>query len=470
MERIPVIEHHIEHKNASVFASDKIHVRMFPGVYSQLRRMVSWPLLFAYFALVWGQSDGQPWILFSIDDRRLFFFGSQLGWNDLSLLAGILIVAAFGLFVVALTFGRIWCGFACPQSVWTWLFLRVENALEGPAWRRKKQASTAWASPQYFRCIGKHVTWGAIALITAITFTGYFVPIRDVLSGVVSGNSDLGVWSWVMIMAGLTYLNAGLVREKICLHACPYSRFQSVMFDDDTRTVSYDALRGEPKGSGHSTQSGDCVDCTLCVQVCPTGIDIREGLQAACIDCGACIDACDSVMTQLNREKGLIGFYSQHTLSTPLNKRAGAQLHNAIAPLFRWRAMAYLTIFIVSIIALNLAVIGRDQLHIGIERDRTNLFTQLPNGQICNTYTVELESFYPKPLKLRVSLRTPENSNGFILEGPEGIHLPDGKVVTKNYRVCTDSARQRRTEVAFVFSAEGIELAKTSTFLAGSVR
>jgi hypothetical protein len=132
--------------------------------------------------------------------------------------------------------------------------------------------------------------------------------------------------------------------------------------------------------------------------------------------------------------------------------------------------MAYLTIFIVSIIALNLAVLGRDQLHIGIERDRTNLFTQLPNGQICNTYTVELESFYPKPLKLRVSLRMPENTNGFILEGPEGIHLPDGKVVTKNYRVCTDSARQRRTEVAFVFSAEGIELAKTSTFLAGSVR
>lgn len=475
MERIPVVEL-ISPSSLSPSAKlGKIYVRLFSGTFSHLRRLVSWPLLLAYFAIAWFQQEDQPLLLFSFEARRLFFFGWQFGWGDIPLLAGILVVAAFGLFAMAVAWGRVWCGYACPQSVWTWIFLRVEEITEGSAWHRKKQDKKGLTTTLFFRRTCKHLIWCAVAVLTAVTFTGYFVPMSEIFAGLLTAEASVAVWSWILIMAGLTYLNAGLVREKICLHACPYSRFQSVMFDDNTRTVSYDAIRGGAKVMARNdveeikqskTTKGDCVDCELCVQVCPVGIDIREGLQAACIDCGACIDACDSVMDKLNRASGLIGYYSQN------------MLERRPSPIVRRRLLGYSLVFTLVVAALGTVIAQREQIHTSITRDRNSLFNELPDGSICNSYTVEFESFYSDAKTLSVAVKAMPEAGGFRLSGPKVITLADGRVVTRNYQVCAELSQlqpqgklqKRITPITFIFSSDGAVIKNATTFIAPFMR
>lgn len=452
MEKIPVVQDY-----TPPFARDgKFHVRLTEGRFQNLRRLSSWPMLALFFGLVWVQVDGQPWLMFSFAQRKLILFGNALSWHDLPLLAGLMIAGACLLFFLAVAWGRVWCGFACPQSIWTWLFIRIEDLTEGRASIRARADSKAMNAERLLRRSAKHLLWIVLASLTALTFTGYFIPIRELLGGVLQLEMSAGVAGWLVIMAGLTYANAGLVREKICLHACPYSRFQGVMFDRDTRTVSYDAGRGEPRANRRNADanSGDCIDCGLCVQVCPTGIDIRDGLQAACIDCAACIDACDTVMSKLNRPTGLIRFASE------------AQLEQKPSPLLRPRLAGYAAVMLTACGAVVYGFTGTTDLLVEIRRDRGALFTQLDEQHICNNYRVKVEGFDLTDSLVRISIH---GKGQFELFGPAEIDLTESNATWLPYRVCSQEGLPARTKLTFYFEGTQVHASKETTFLAKTI-
>ncbi|NVK41532.1 MAG: cytochrome c oxidase accessory protein CcoG [Oceanospirillaceae bacterium] len=448
MEKIDVVQDY-----TPPFAQDgKFHVRLTEGRFQNWRRLTSWPLLALFFGLVWVQIDGQPWLLFSFEQRRINLFGSVLSWHDLPLLAGLMIAGASLLFFLAVAWGRVWCGFACPQSIWTWLFIRIEQFTEGRASQRARQEHQPIKGELLLRRITKHGLWILLATATAVTFTGYFVPIRDIVADAVNLEMSPALWGWILIMAALTYANAGLVREKICLHACPYSRFQGVMFDRETRTVSYDQGRGEPRASRRNAgpDSGDCVDCGLCVQVCPTGIDIRDGLQAACIDCAACIDACDDVMTKLKRPTGLIRFASE------------AEFAGEKYRLMRPRLAGYGAVIIAAFGGVLWGFAGTTELLVEIRRDRGALFTQMDEHTVCNNYRVKVEGFAEEQSLISVSVQGPGR---FRLFGAENIDLNESNSTWLPYRVCGIDIEQPRSALTFSFAGQQVSASKETTFL-----
>ncbi|WP_020680123.1 cytochrome c oxidase accessory protein CcoG [Marinobacterium rhizophilum] len=448
MDQIPVIQDY----TPPLARDGKFHVRLTEGRFQNWRRLSSWPMIALFFGLVWVQFDGQPWLLFSFEHHRINLFGSALSWHDLPLLAGLMIAGASLLFFLAVAWGRVWCGFACPQSIWTWLFIRIEQFTEGRANVRARQEGQSLRATRLLRRIAKHALWILLASATALTFTGYFVPIREILADAIQLEMSPALWGWLLIMAALTYANAGLVREKICLHACPYSRFQGVMFDRDTRTVSYDASRGEPRAQRRNAgaDSGDCVDCGLCVQVCPTGIDIRDGLQAACIDCAACIDACDDVMDRLKRPKGLIRFASQ------------AQLAGQRSRLLRPLLAGYGTVLLVAIGAVAWGFSDTTALLVEIRRDRGTLFTQLNEHTVCNSYRIKVESFAKDQSLIALSVHGPGD---FTLFGPATIDLAESNSTWLPYRVCGRDIEPSRTQLQFSFEGQGAGASEQTTFL-----
>ncbi|MBA4501805.1 cytochrome c oxidase accessory protein CcoG [Marinobacterium marinum] len=449
MEKIPVVQQH-----TPAFVKDgKFHVRLVEGRFQNLRRLTTWPLIALFFGLVWVQVDGMPWLLFSFEQRRILLFGTSLSWHDLPLLAGLMIAGACLLFFMAVAWGRVWCGFACPQSIWTWLFIRIEDMTEGRANQRAKQDKKGLTGALFLRRSAKHLLWCLLSLATAITFTGYFIPVRDIMDGVLTLQLSPAIGGWLLIMAGLTYANAGLVREKICLHACPYSRFQGVMFDSDTRTVSYDTNRGEPRAHKRAQDgsSGDCVDCGLCVQVCPTGIDIRNGLQAACIDCGACIDACDEVMHKLNKPRGLIRFASEMELT-----------HKA-SRFLRPRLLGYGTAIVCTTVAVLYGFTSTTSLLVEIRRDRNALFIQLDEDTFCNTYGVKVESFADNEQLINVSIA---GDRPYELFGPAQLDMQETGSTWLPYRVCASGIDSPRSELTFNFNGREVAASKQTTFLA----
>jgi len=534
MDKIPVTQ--ITESQSSVLESyippeDKLYVRLIEGRFQTLRRVVSWPMILMFFALAWVQVDGQPWLFFSFAERKIFLFGLTLSWHDLPIMAGMMIAGACLLFFMAVAWGRVWCGFACPQSVWTWMFIRIEEWAEGKANQRVKNDQLPLKGKRLARRVLKHVLWLAAALFTTITFTGYFIPIRELISDLVMMESSLLVLGWLVSMAALTYLNAGLVREQICLHACPYSRFQAVMFDSDTSTVSYDLNRGEPRrlnrkaerssaakqwgkqeewnkqvtaktGMENQTvnsqqasqvqpqgvqlqahtafddnliatstssessscspekKTGDCIDCSICVQVCPVGIDIRDGLQAACIDCGACIDACDEVMVKIGKPIGLIRFASEEEL-------AGGKKKVGIRGLMRPKLAGYATVMACSVVAVLLGFMNTLDLLVEIRRDRLELFTRVDNHTVCNKYNLKVESFDSAIEAVSVSVAGLDNLK---LHGEANIDIKENNSAWRSYRVCApDGAQQARTEIQFIFSTPGSEVRKKTTFLTSSI-
>ncbi|MDX2421274.1 MAG: cytochrome c oxidase accessory protein CcoG [Amphritea sp.] len=452
MQKIPLRQVPIA-ASVTPFAKDgKFHVRLTEGRFQNLRRLTTWPLIALFFGLVWVQIDGQPILFFSFEQRKITLFGSALSWHDLPLLAGVMIAGATLLFFMAVAWGRIWCGFACPQSIWTWLFIRIETLTEGRANHRAKTEGQPLRGVRLLRRITKHLLWILLSLLTAATFTGYFVPIREIATDALQLQMSLSMLGWLAIMAALTYANAGLVREKICLHACPYARFQSVMFDRDTLTVSYDAQRGEPRANHRtsSDNSGDCVDCGICVQVCPTGIDIRDGLQAACIDCAACIDACDTVMDKLQRPRGLIRFASEQ------------QLIGKSSPFLRPRLAGYAAIMLCAFGVVAYGFTETKGLLVEIRRDRTNLVTQLDQNTVCNLYRVKVEGFAKEQTLVQVSLTQHEQ---YQLHGPAEIDLRESNSVWLPFRICGSHLGAQNAAVEFVFNGNGIQTSKATTFL-----
>jgi cytochrome c oxidase accessory protein FixG len=295
----------------------KIQFREQKGPFQQLRSLLNSALVLLFFVIPFISYQDKQAILFDIDKQQFHFFSLTLWPQDFTLLAWVFIAAAFALFFITVFWGRVWCGFLCPQTAWTFMYVWIESRIEGSSNKRKLLDKAPWTADKLMKRTSKHTSWALVALLTGCGFIGYFVPARELYLDIFSLNASFWVSSWVWFFAICTYLNAGWMREQMCLHCCPYSRFQAVMFDANTKTVTYDAARGESRGPrkrNQATELGDCVDCNLCVDVCPTGIDIRNGLQYECINCGACVDACNQTMDQFGYAPNLISFISENAL------------------------------------------------------------------------------------------------------------------------------------------------------------
>ncbi len=375
----------------SLFKSeDKIYARSVQGRYAQLRWAAVWITQLIFYLspwLAWGERQA---ILFDLEARRFYIFDLILYPQDFIYLATLLIICALSLFLVTAIAGRVWCGYACPQTVYTEIFMAIERFVEGDRQKRQRLDAQGWSVSKLSRKVTKHGLWLLVALWTGYTFVGYFTPIRDLAMQVI--HLGLGPWEvfWMLFYAFATYGNAGFMREQVCKYMCPYARFQSAMFDNDTLIVTYDEERGEPRGSRARSVDpkqaglGSCIDCTLCVQVCPTGIDIRKGLQYECIGCAACVDACNVVMDKLNYPRGLIRYSTQQALD---KNWSPAQIWQRLR---RPRVLAYGAVWVV-VCALWIGSLSmRPTFKVDVVRDRGVLARIVPGGILENVYRVQI--------------------------------------------------------------------------------
>ncbi|KHJ50775.1 (Fe-S)-binding protein [Vreelandella venusta] len=364
--------------------SGHIYVREIRGVFQRIRRYSNWLLIALYVGLPWLQWGDRPLVWFDLSAQEFHLFAATFYPQDFILLTWILVLCAFGLFLITVAAGRVWCGYSCPQSVWTFLFIWFEHRLEGPRHRRIRRDNAPGTLESLWRKGAKHTAWLLIALVTGITFVGYFTPMVGLVKDLLSLEVHPWALFWIGFFTLFTYLNAGWLRHQVCLHMCPYSRFQSVMFDSDTLIVSYDAARGEPRRDHRKEVAkavvGDCIDCELCVQVCPTGIDIRDGLQYECIGCAACIDACDGVMARIDKPLGLIRYTTERALKGQPTR------------FWRPQLFACAAVLLSMVILLMGFLIARVPIDVDIARDRQTLFESTAEGRIINYYTVTLRN------------------------------------------------------------------------------
>ena len=353
-------------------AREEIHPREVKGRYAASRWACVWLTQVLFYGLPWVRWNGRQAVLFDLGARKFHLFGLVLWPQDFIYLAGLLIICAYGLFLVTTVAGRMWCGYACPQTVYTEIFLWIERRIEGNRSARIRLDRQPWTAQKLGKRGAKHLAWGAVALWTGFSFVGYFTPVRQL--GHEALGFSLGPWEafWVLFYAFATYGNAGWMREQVCKYMCPYARFQSAMFDRDTLIVSYDAARG------------DCIDCSMCVQVCPTGIDIRRGLQYECIGCAACVDACDSVMDKVNKPRGLIRYATENALS---GGWSAAQVRRR---LLRPRVIGYGLVFFAIAAAFSGALALRTPLKLDVIRDRGAMGREVDDGMIENVYRLQI--------------------------------------------------------------------------------
>jgi cytochrome c oxidase accessory protein FixG len=365
-------------------AREEIHPREVKGRYASLRWACVWLTQLLFYGLPWVQIHGRQAVLFDLGTRKFYLFGLVLWPQDFIYLAGLLIICAYGLFLVTTVAGRIWCGYACPQTVYTEVFLWIERRIEGNRSARIRLDRQPWTPAKLARRGAKHLAWGVVALWTGFTFVGYFSPVRQLAHEALG--LSLGPWElfWVLFYAFATYGNAGWLREQVCKYMCPYARFQSAMFDRDTLIVSYDIARGEPRGVSKTEPKGDCIDCSMCVQVCPTGIDIRKGLQIECIGCAACIDACDSVMDKVDKPRGLIRYATENALA---GRWSAARIK---ARLLRPRVIGYGLVFLAIATALGASLAVRTPLKLDVIRDRGAMGREVEDGMIENVYRLQV--------------------------------------------------------------------------------
>ena len=399
----------------------KIHPRSISGHFQNWRWVFVWLTQILFYGLPWLPWNGRQAVLFDLETRRFYLFDLVLWPQDTIYLAILLVLSALALFLFTAVAGRLWCGYACPQTVYTSIFLWMEKLFEGERQQRIKLDAAPWSARKLRIKAGKQAAWLTFSLWTGLSFVGYFTPIRELtreLASLAMGPSEL---FWVLFYAGMTYGNAGFLREKMCTLICPYARFQSVMFDRDTLIITYDEERGDPRGSRpkkadpKSQGLGDCVDCGICVQVCPTGIDIRNGLQVECIGCAACIDACDQVMDKMSYPRGLIRYSTENALKEHLGK--DEILRRARRP----RTLIYTGIFLVITAATAWSLTHRPAVRVDVIRDRASMSREAEDGSIENVFRLQFINASERPRNYRVSVT---GLDGIRLMGKPEIALP----------------------------------------------
>lgn len=438
-------------------AENKIYTRKITGFYQAIRRYTGLPLIAGYLLLPWLMIEGHPAVLFDLPERKFHILWLTFWPQDFMLLAWLLIISAFSLFTVTVMFGRVWCGFTCPQTVWTLMFISVEHFFEGDRNKQIKLDKQGWSLEKILRKGGKHTVWVLIALITGLTFVGYFVPIRELISGLIPHqNATTGMLVvdahpaaifWTIFFTGMTYLNAGWLREQVCKYMCPYARFQSVMYDKDTLAVHYDASRGETRGPRKMKEDpkqkglGDCIDCSWCVQVCPVDIDIRDGLQFECINCGLCVDACNAVMDKMEYPRGLIRFASED------------ELENGKTKFFRPRLFGYALGVVLMIGAFIGAIIIRTPLSVDVARDRGARLYRISNDQVQNVYTVKINNMSQEAHEYDIQV---SGDYPFRLHHYMEVELEAGEVFTIPLRVSVERAQLdvEKTDLTFKITSK----------------
>ncbi len=389
----------------SLYASQpKIQPRAVSGWFHGWRWALVWFTQLLFYGAPWLLWNGRQAVLFDLTARRFYLGPLVLYPQDFIYLTGLLIVSAYALFLFTAVAGRLWCGYACPQTVYTEIFMWIEQRFEGDRNQRLKLDKSTLTAEKILRRGGKHLAWGVVALWTGFTFVGYFTPIRELMAAV--PGFAFGPWElfWIGFYGLATYGNAGWLREQVCKYMCPYARFQSAMFDRDTLIISYDAERGEPRGTrGRKTdlaaaKLGHCIDCELCVQVCPTGIDIRKGLQYECIGCAACIDVCNGVMDKMQYPRGLIRYDTLNGMQQHLDRKTEWWR------VFRPRVLIYSAVLWLIIAALGYGLWTRPAIRVDVVRDRGVLSRVVEDGWVENVYRLQVMNATEQVQSVKVSV------------------------------------------------------------------
>jgi cytochrome c oxidase accessory protein FixG len=414
---------------------DRIYLREQKGKFQQIRRSLG-VILIVIFALVpFIQFNGAQAIYFDILQQQVHFFSLTLFPQDLLILCLVFILAAFLLFYITKFYGRVWCGFTCPQTIWMLMFNWIERRIEGPPNKSKYLNSQPLSLNKLYKKALKHFIWGVVSLLTSLVFMSYFITIDELYLPLFSFNASETTVYWVLFFAVCTYINAGWIKDKMCQHMCPYSRIQSAMFDKSTKLVSYDKIRGESRGARKHSQSkpegmGDCVDCDLCVQVCPVGIDIRDGLQYECINCGLCADACDMTMEKFNYQKGLISF----TNEIPANNN--------------WkRHLGYGSVVTIIVVSMLIWVNVWQNFEVNIIRDRQALYRVNQFGDIENTFLFKIrnKSSLIKFYQINIS-----GLNDAQITGTSKVKVLPGELKIASISVTADNLlTEYRSEISF---------------------
>lgn len=427
----------------------KIYPRKVSGLFASLRLTGVFFLLGGYYLVPWFRWDGHQAVLFDLPARKFYIFGLTFWPQDFFYLAALLIIAALSLFFFTALAGRLWCGYACPQTVWTEVFLWIERKVEGSRNQQIKLDKTEMNSRKFSTKALKHFLWLSLSAWTGFTFVGYFTPILDL--GQALFQFSLGPWEtfWIIFYGFATYGNAGWMREQVCIYMCPYARFQSAMFDKDTLIISYDEKRGETRGARKKGVDpkeaglGDCIDCTLCVQVCPTGIDIRDGLQYQCIGCAACVDVCDEVMEKMNYEKGLVRYTTQ-------NRIDGKTTH-----ILRPRILIYASLLILITMTLIYSIATRIPLELDIIRDRNALYRETVDGLIENIYTLKLINMDTQDHEYE--LRIDGLKDMVFIKPKSKITIKSGEVINLPVRIQIDPVNLSKTSSTIHFYLKAID-------------
>ncbi len=447
-ERLPVQT--AETAGRGLYAqSAKIYPREIGGRFARLRTLAVWLLLGIFYVVPWVVLDGRQMVLFDLPARKFYILWLSFFPQDFMYLTFFLIIAALSLFFFTALAGRLWCGYACPQTVWTEVFLWIERRIEGDRAKRVKLDKAPMSTRKFALKAAKHGVWILFSLWTGFTFVGFFTPIYDL--GARFFEFALGPWEtfWIAFYAFATYGNAGWMREQVCTYMCPYARFQSAMFDRDTMIIAYDRGRGEQRGSrkrGEDYQArglGDCIDCTMCVQVCPTGIDIRDGLQYQCIGCAACIDACDEVMDKVGYPKGLVRYTTENAVEGNPTR------------VLRTRTVIYAALLATLTAIVFGSLMMRIPLALDVLRDRNALYRDTREGLIENIYTLKL-----------INMDRREHAYGVELSGLEGatlllqhsdLRVPAGEVRSVAARVRMDPADLKRSNNPLTFVLRSLD-------------
>ena len=400
--------------------------RVYPKAVFGKIRSVKWAVLILCLGLYylvpwlrWDRGPGMPdqAVLVDMTNARLFFFWIEIWPQEIYFLTGALILGAFALFAVSSLFGRLWCGFTCPQTVWTDLFMFVERWIEGDRNARMKLDAGPCNGTYWARKIAKHSAWLAIAAATGGAWIMYFNDAPTITRQFFTGEAGVTVYFFFALFAGFTYLLAGWAREQVCTYMCPWPRFQAAMLDENSLVVTYRDWRGEPRGKAKAEGVGDCVDCAACLHVCPTGVDIRDGQQLECIGCGLCIDACDSVMGKLGRPKGLVAFETLKNLSASaaaaaalppgMHRQQAGMAARRVPRFIRPRTIMYASALAMVALVMLGAFLMRSTLDVTVLRDRAPLFVRLSDGGIRNAYTVKIVNKTRDEAPLTLTLEAP---------------------------------------------------------------